>query len=51
MASAIVLQTQDNAPPGLLGVWAERRGVELDVLRVDRWDQLPDPVTVSGDSE
>jgi GMP synthase-like glutamine amidotransferase len=43
MASAIVLQTQDNAPPGLLGVWAERRGVELDVLRVDRWDQLPDP--------
>ena len=32
MAAAIVLQTQDNAPPGLLGVWAERRGVELDVL-------------------
>jgi GMP synthase-like glutamine amidotransferase len=43
MSSAIVLQTQDNCPPGLLGVWAERRGIELDVLRVDRWEQLPAP--------
>jgi GMP synthase-like glutamine amidotransferase len=43
MSSAIVLQTQDNCPPGLLGVWAERRGIELDLLRVDRWEQLPAP--------
>ncbi len=43
MGAAIVLQTQDNAPPGLLGVWAERRGIELDLVRVDRWDHLPDP--------
>jgi GMP synthase-like glutamine amidotransferase len=44
MGPAIVLQTQDNCPPGLLGVWAERRGIELDVVRVDRWEHLPAPV-------
>jgi len=42
-ASALVLQTQDNCPPGLLGDWAVSRGVALDVLRVDRWSELPDP--------
>ena len=31
MGPAIVLQTQDNCPSGLLGVWAERHGIELDV--------------------
>jgi GMP synthase-like glutamine amidotransferase len=47
MTAAIVLQTQDNAPPGLLGVWAERRGIELDVLRIDRWEHVPAPETYS----
>ena len=42
-ASALVLQTQDNCPPGLLGDWAMSRGLALDVLRVDRWSELPDP--------
>jgi GMP synthase-like glutamine amidotransferase len=42
-ASALVLQTQDNSPPGLLVDWACSRGLALDVLRVDRWDVLPDP--------
>jgi GMP synthase-like glutamine amidotransferase len=41
MAAAIVLQTQDNCPPGLLDDWASRRRVALDVLRVDRWERLP----------
>ncbi len=41
--SAIVLQTQDNCPPGLLGDWAASRGLALDILRVDRWSELPDP--------
>jgi GMP synthase-like glutamine amidotransferase len=41
--SAIVLQTQDGCPPGLLGDWAASRGVALDILRVDRWGELPDP--------
>jgi GMP synthase-like glutamine amidotransferase len=43
MTTALVLQTQDNGPPGLLGDWAETRAVELDVLRVDRWERLPEP--------
>lgn len=47
MAAALVVQTQDNAPPGLLGVWAERRGIELDVLRIDRWEQARAPETYS----
>ena len=42
-ACALILQTQDNCPPGLVGDWASSRGLELDVLRVDRWDRLPDP--------
>jgi GMP synthase-like glutamine amidotransferase len=44
MSAALVLQTQDNCPPGLLGDWAASRGVTLDVLRVDRWERLPGPV-------
>ncbi len=43
MRSALVLQTHDNCPPGLLGDWAASRGLALDVLRVDRWRELPDP--------
>lgn len=42
-ASGLVLQTQDNCPPGLLFAWACSRGLALDVLRVDRWTELPDP--------
>jgi len=42
--SAVVLQTQDSCPPGLLGDWAAARGLALDILRVDRWNELPDPV-------
>jgi GMP synthase-like glutamine amidotransferase len=43
MTAALVFQTQDNCPPGLLCDWAEARAVELDILRVDRWDRLPAP--------
>jgi GMP synthase-like glutamine amidotransferase len=43
MNAALVLQTQDNCPPGLLDDWAASRGVTLDVLRVDRWERLPGP--------
>jgi hypothetical protein len=38
MSSLLVLQTQDNCPPGLVAEWAVRRGMTLDVLRVDRWE-------------
>jgi len=43
VSSALVLQSQDNCPPGLLCDWAEARAVELDVVRVDRWEHLPSP--------
>ncbi len=42
MTRAVVLQHQDDAPPGLLEVWAGHRGLTLEVLRPDR-DPLPDP--------
>lgn len=41
--SGLVLQTQDNCPPGLLADWATSRGLALDIIRVDRWAELPDP--------
>jgi GMP synthase-like glutamine amidotransferase len=47
MISALVLQTQDDCQPGLLGDWSASRGVELDVLRVDRWPELPQPSNYS----
>jgi GMP synthase-like glutamine amidotransferase len=39
----VVLQTQADAPAGLFGDWADRHGIALDVLRVDRGPELPDP--------
>jgi len=38
----LVLQTQDDCPPGLLGDWAAAAGFALDVVRVDR-EAPPDP--------
>jgi GMP synthase-like glutamine amidotransferase len=43
MSSVLVVQTQDNCPPGLVAAWAARRGMTLDVLRVDRWESPPVP--------
>jgi GMP synthase-like glutamine amidotransferase len=45
-ATGLVLQTQADAPAGLLGPWAESRGLELRALRVDRGEPLPDPGSV-----
>jgi GMP synthase-like glutamine amidotransferase len=42
----LVLQTQADAPPGLLSDWAARRGFSLTVVRVDRGEPLPDPGSV-----
>jgi GMP synthase-like glutamine amidotransferase len=42
MSRGIVLQTQDDAPPGLLGEWAARRGLELHTVRADR-EEFPEP--------
>jgi GMP synthase-like glutamine amidotransferase len=43
VSRAVVIQTQDDAPAGLLGDWARDRGVALDVVRVDLDERLPDP--------
>jgi GMP synthase-like glutamine amidotransferase len=42
-AGVVVLQNQDSAPPGLLAAWADGREIALDVVRVDRPVELPDP--------
>src|SRR5215211_3656044 len=40
--TGVVLQTQDDAPAGLLEGWADRRNIDLETMRVDR-DEFPDP--------
>jgi GMP synthase-like glutamine amidotransferase len=40
---AIVLQTQDDVPAGLLATWAGRRGIALETVRPDREEPFPDP--------
>lgn len=52
MRSALVLQQQDDCPPGALAAWADARGVALTVIRPDR-GELPgtdgfDAVVVLG---
>jgi GMP synthase-like glutamine amidotransferase len=41
--TGLVLQTQADAPPGLLAPWAEARELELKVVRIDLGEPLPDP--------
>jgi GMP synthase-like glutamine amidotransferase len=43
MARGVVLQTQEDAPAGVLEIWAGRRAIALDVVRVDLDEPLPDP--------
>ena len=43
MAHGIILQTQADAPAGLLSEWAARRGIGLDTVRVDEHGAFPDP--------
>jgi GMP synthase-like glutamine amidotransferase len=44
--TGLVLQTQDDAPPGLLEPWAERHGLALEVVRAERGEPLPEPAAV-----
>lgn len=39
----LVVQHQDDAPPGLIEGWARDRGVSLAVVRPDRGEPLPTP--------
>jgi len=43
MPHGIVLQTQADAPAGLLGEWARTRDIRLSVVRADAHDAYPDP--------
>jgi len=43
MAHGIVLQTQADAPAGLLADWAARRGIGLETVRVNEHGAYPDP--------
>jgi GMP synthase-like glutamine amidotransferase len=43
MTHGVVLQTQADAPPGLLAEWAVRRGIGLETVRVDSAGAYPDP--------
>jgi GMP synthase-like glutamine amidotransferase len=45
--TGLVLQTQADAPAGLLEPWAARRGLGLEAVRVDRGEPLPDPRELS----
>lgn len=41
---ALIVQHEEQAPPGLLGDWLERRGVAAEILRLDLEPQAsPDP--------
>jgi GMP synthase-like glutamine amidotransferase len=41
--TGVVLQTQDDAPAGLVAKWAAERGLPLQTVRVDRGEPLPEP--------
>jgi GMP synthase-like glutamine amidotransferase len=43
MTYGIVLQTQADAPPGLLGTWAAARGIGLETVCVSERGAYPDP--------
>jgi GMP synthase-like glutamine amidotransferase len=39
----LILQPQGLAPPGLLGGWAATRGIDLDLVELDRGEEPPEP--------
>jgi GMP synthase-like glutamine amidotransferase len=43
MPHGVILQTQADAPAGLLGEWARKREITLSVVRADEHDAYPDP--------
>jgi len=47
MPELLVLQHQDDCPPGVLADWASARGVALELARPDR-GELPDPAAFDG---
>lgn len=40
---ALIVQHEEPTPPGLLGQWLDERNAEIDVLRIDIEEEIPDP--------
>ena len=40
---ALIVQHEEPTPPGLLGQWLDERNAEIDVLRIDLEEEMPDP--------
>ncbi len=40
---ALIVQHEEPTPPGLLGEWLDGHGAEVDVLRIDLEERVPDP--------
>jgi GMP synthase-like glutamine amidotransferase len=40
---ALILQHEEPTPPGYLAEWLEQQGAEVDVLRIDLEEEMPDP--------
>jgi GMP synthase-like glutamine amidotransferase len=40
---ALILQHEEPTPPGYLAEWLEQQGADVDVLRIDLEEELPDP--------
>jgi GMP synthase-like glutamine amidotransferase len=40
---ALIVQHEEPTPPGLLGEWLDGHGAEVDILRIDLEERVPDP--------
>lgn len=40
---ALIVQHEEPTPPGLVSEWLDQRAAEVDVLRIDLDDRVPDP--------
>jgi GMP synthase-like glutamine amidotransferase len=40
---ALIVQHEEPTPPGLLREWLDGRGADVDVLRIDLEEEIPDP--------
>ena len=40
---ALIVQHEEPTPPGLLGEWLDRQSAEVDILRIDLEEKVPDP--------
>lgn len=40
---ALIVQHEEPTPPGLVSEWLDQRAAEVDVLRIDLEDRVPDP--------